>query len=309
MKARSLRYLDDGSIELIEMDVPDPGEGEVQVRGAACGICSWDIVTCRLGKDFAVPAPPGHEGVGYVTKIGAGVAGFTEGERVAAGGFATVANRSAAGMDKIPESDLADEYWIVEPVSCAVTGLDHCRIKRGERIVLIGCGFMGQLILQGLLHSEVKQVIVIDIEPSRLQRARDLGAAEVLHTDEVDAAELKARDIDVVVDTSGVQAGLDMATDIVRRGGVINLFGWIKGASAHFDPSKWHMGGFTVINSSPSACIRDTFAPAIESIHDGTFDLRPLVSHIVTLDEYPALMQSILAGDKTYNKGVVKLQP
>ena len=312
MSNKTLRYLDDGSIELFEREVSDPGENEVQVEGGACGICSWDVVTAKLGNQMHPMAPPGHEGVGYVAKIGAGVTGFKEGDRVAGGGFANVRNLSTQRVFKIPESDLPDEYWIVEPVSCAVTGIDHCQIQPGNRIVVVGCGFMGLLILQGLLRYPLDDLIVLDIVQSRLDLAQELGVGEVYNTAEVDLSdlsrELKSREIDVVVDTSGSQAGLDLSTDIVRRGGRINLFGWLKGQTASFDPTKWHLGGFTVVNSAPASKLRDTFEPAIRLIHKGIIDLKPLVTHTAVLEDYPNLMAQILAGDESYIKGVVTLK-
>jgi threonine dehydrogenase-like Zn-dependent dehydrogenase len=239
------------------------------------------------------------------------VTGFKEGDRVAGGGFATRRNLPANRAYKIPDSDLADEYWIVEPVSCAVTGLDHCRLQPGQRVAVIGCGFMGSLILQGLLHSYAGELIAIDIVQSRLDLAQRLGVEEIYNVAEIDAAELaedlQARQIDVVVDTTGSQSGLDLATDIVKRGGLINLFGWIKGDTATFNPTRWHTGGFTIVNSSPSSKLRDPFPPAIQLIWRGVFDLRPLVTHVVSLDEYPKLMKQILDGDATYVKGVITL--
>ena len=312
MSNKTLRYLDDGSIELFEREVLDPGENEVQIEGGACGICSWDVVTAKLGNQMHPMAPPGHEGVGYIAKIGAGVTDFKEGDRVAGGGFANVRNLSAQRVFKIPESDLPDEYWIVEPVSCAVTGIDHCQIQPGNRIVVVGCGFMGLLILQGLLRYPLDDLIVLDIVQSRLDLAQQLGVGEVYNTAETDlqdlSRELKSREIDVVVDTSGSQAGLDLSTDIVKRGGRINLFGWLKGQTASFDPTKWHLGGFTVVNSAPASKLRDTFGPAIRLIHKGIIDLKPLVTHTATLEDYPALMAQILAGDESYIKGVVTLK-
>ncbi len=311
MNSHTLRYLDDGSIELIEQEVGDPQPGEVQLSGGACGICSWDIATARYGKDMHPKAPAGHEGVGYVAKVGKGVSGLAEGDRVAGGGFATRRNLAADRVYKVPDSPLADEFWVVEPVSCAVTGLDHCHLQAGQRIALIGCGFMGQLILQGLLHAPLADLVVIDIAENRLALARQQGAAEAINSSRVDrgdlVANLKARNFDVVVDTSGSQAGLDLATDIVRRGGLINLFGWIKGDRATIDPTKWHIGGFSLVNSSPSAKLRDPFPPAIDLIQRGIFDLRPLVTHTVSLADYPDLMAEILAGDGGYVKGVVTL--
>ncbi|NJN81165.1 MAG: zinc-binding dehydrogenase, partial [Caldilineaceae bacterium] len=150
-----------------------------------------------------------------------------------------------------------------------------------------------------------------DVVQERLDLAKQLGATEVYNLAEIDAGELaptlKAREIDIVVDSTGSQSGLDLATDIVRRGGLINLFGWIKGQSASFDPTKWHLGGFSIVNSSPSSRLRDPFPPAIQMIDKGIIDLRPLVTHVVPLAEYPSLMESILSGDAGYIKGVIKL--
>ncbi len=311
MQSQTLRYRDDGTIELYLTEVADPGPGEVQVSGGACGICSWDIVTAKLGAKMDPVAPPGHEGVGRVSKVGAGVTNLKEGDRVAGGGFATVRNFASDRVYPIPPSNLADEHWIVEPVACAVTGIDHTNLQAGDTVALVGCGFMGQLILQGLLHSPVGRLNAIDIAADRLQLARDQGAQETFNAAKCDrdelAASLKEQQIDVVVDASGSQAGLDLSTDIVKSGGRINLFGWIKGQEASFDPTKWHLGGFTIVNSSPGSKLRNTFPVAIALIAAGVFDLRPLVSHTTSLAGYPTLMEEILAGDSTYLKGVVKL--
>ena len=178
--------------------------------------------------------------------------------------------------------------------------------------MVVGCGFMGLLILQGLLRYPLDDLIVLDIVQSRLDLAQQLGVGEVYNTAEADlpelSRELKSREIDVVVDTSGSQAGLDLSTDIVKRGGRINLFGWLKGQTASFDPTKWHLGGFTVVNSAPASKLRDTFGPAIRLIHKGIIDLKPLVTHTAMLEDYPALMAQILAGDESYIKGVVTLK-
>jgi threonine dehydrogenase-like Zn-dependent dehydrogenase len=311
MYTTTMRYLDDGRIELLELPIADPAPNELQIQGGACGICSWDINTAKYGNQLQPMAPPGHEGVGYVRKIGKDVKGFKEGDRVAGGGFATLRNLSVDRIYKLPESDLADEYWIVEPVSCAVTGLDHCQLRPGDRVAVVGCGFMGLLILQGLLHSPLDQLVVCDINPQRLALARELGVAETYDLSQINAqelaAELKPREFDVVVDTSGAQAGLDLATGIVKRGGLINLFGWLKGQTAYFNPTAWHLGGFRVVNSAPSARLRDPFPPAIRLIHRGIFDLRPLVTHVQPLTDYSSLMSQILSGDPTYIKGVVTL--
>ena len=88
-------------------------------------------------------------------------------------------------------------------------------------------------------------------------------------------------------------------------GGRINLFGWIKGQQARFDPTKWHTGGLTIVNSSPASKTRNT--PARHRA-DRRRCVRPApVGDTYALGGYPSLMEEILAGEKSYVKGVVTL--
>ena len=311
MRAKNVRYTAGGGAEIVETEVGEPGPGEVQVEVAACGICSWDLQTFKAGADSPYAAPPGHEGVGYVSKLGDGVHGIEIGQRVAGGGFGRLRNLPANRVYKIPESPLLDQHWIVEPVSCVVTGMDHCHLKVGERLAMVGCGFMGLMMIQGLAGAGADQLIALDIDDRRLQLALEMGATEAHNTQSEGfadvLADLRQRGIDTVVDTSGSQGGLDVATDIVRRAGRINLFGWIKGAQATFNPSTWHGKAISVVNSSPAAQLRDPFPPAIRLIDKGVIDLKPLVTHVVDIDDYPTFMAGVTRGEVDgYIKGVVQ---
>ena len=311
MRAKNVRYTAGGGAEIVETEVGEPGPGEVQVEVAACGICSWDLQTFKAGADSPYAAPPGHEGIGYVAKLGPGVSGIEIGQRVAGGGFGRLRNMPANRVYKIPESDLQDQHWIVEPASCVVTGMDHCHLKAGERLAMVGCGFMGLMMIQGLAGAGADQLIALDIDDRRLQLALAMGATEAHNTASADfadvQADLRGRGIDTVVDTSGSQAGLDIATDIVHRAGRINLFGWIKGTQATFNPSTWHGKAISLVNSSPAAQLRDPFPPAIRLIDKGVIDLKPLVTHVVDIDDYPTFMAGVTSGEvDDYIKGVVR---
>ena len=307
MKTQSIRYGENGGVEIIDIDVSDPQAGEVQVQSAACGICAWDLATFRDGGT----APPGHEGVGYVTKVGRGVRDIEEGMRVTGSGlgFDGIKNCSADRMYVLPESDIADEYWIVEPVSCVVTGLDTAPLLPADNVAVIGCGFMGLMFVQALSQFYTYDLIAIDIVEERLKLAKSFGAKYAYNPREIDASELvselKGHPIDVVFDCSGKPQGLNLATKIVRRGGHINLFGWIR-EDMTINGSEWHGGGFNLVSSSPGAKIRDTFPPAIRLLERGHIDLRPLVTHIVPLEDYPALLKEATGGNGSYIKGVVK---
>ena len=311
MKGRNIKYLPQGGLEIVEFEVPDPGPGEVQVQGTACGICAWDLYTYRHGSNAPSAAPPGHEGIGYVSKVGQGVTSLREGDRVAGGGFATVRNERAEAVYLMPPSRLPDEYWVVEPLSCAVTGTDHCNLRIGDRVAVVGCGFMGLLVVACLGRSFAQELIAIDIVPERLELAKRYGAQRGIDSGAPDlderVRELQALGIDCVVDASGAQAGLDLSTRIVKRGGRLNFFGWIHG-QATFSGDAWHGKGITVVCSSPSAKIRDPFPVAIQLIASGMVDPQPLVTHVVPLEEAGALMGAVTRRElPDYVKGVIKL--
>ncbi|MEM7020721.1 MAG: zinc-binding dehydrogenase, partial [Pseudomonadota bacterium] len=310
MKSKNIKYLPGGGAEIVEYEVGPPGPGKVQVENAACGICSWDIQTFKSGADWDAAAPPGHEGIGYVTQIGEGVKNIEIGQRVCGGGFGKVRNVSPRHLYKIPDSNLPDHHWVVEPASCVVTGVDLCNIKAGERLALVGCGFMGLMMVQILKGMGLDQFVALDIDDKRLALAKDMGAMEVYNTTSADFEDIKVdlrnRQFDCVADTSGSQAGLDISTDLVRRGGRINLFGWLKGTTATFNPTAWHGKGITIVNSSPFAQVRDPFPAAIRLINQGIIDLRPLVTHVVPIEEYPTFMKGVVSGEVDgYIKGVV----
>ena len=311
MKAKSFKYLDEGGIELVEYDVPDPGPGEVQIQGGACGICAWDLYTFKHGAKAPFAAPPGHEGIGYVVKLGHGVAGLNEGERVTGGGFATLRNVPADRVYPIPQSYLADEYWTVEPVSCVVTGVDHTNLRVGDRVAVIGCGYMGLMLVQCLGRSFAEELVGIDTVPDRLQLAKGYGASQVLNPSDVgfgsQLAELAESGIDTVIDASGAQAGLELSAKIAKRGGRILQFGWVHG-DASFPADVWHLRGYTVINAGPASKLRDTFPVAIRLIDRGAVKLEKLVTHVVTLAELDDLLARVTAKEEPgYIKGVVRL--
>jgi threonine dehydrogenase-like Zn-dependent dehydrogenase len=307
MKARSIHYAGKQQVNIVEVDVHDPGPGEVQVEGLACGVCAWDLHVYRNGADW--PVWPGHEGVARVAKVGPGVGHLKEGDVVTGVGlgFSELQTRSASGLYVLPKSERPLHNWIVEPVSCVVTGLDHCKLKAGDRVAVVGCGFMGQMFVQALSRSLLDRLIAIDVDPARLQMARQFGATDAYDARELDPQQLRDLWLDTVVDCSGNQAGLDLSSKIVKDGGRLNLFGWNHGTGA-FPGDVWHMRGITVVNSAPNSAERDPWPAAIRLLDRGQIDLAPLVSHVVPLEEYPSLLARATTRGSGYMKGVVRLK-
>lgn len=311
MKTRTIRYLKKGGLKIIEIKVPDPKPGEVQVKALACGICKWDIATYKHGATGRWAAPDGHEGVGIVWKLGKGVTELEEGDRVAVGSFAGYRNYGAKGILKIPASKIANEHWIVEPVSCVVNGIDTLRLLPADRVAVVGCGFMGLMFVQALAHSLVDRIVAIEVDDEKLDIAKQFGATDFANPKSpgFDRKLKKLRDlgIDKVIDCTGTQPGLTISTELVRGGGLLSLSGWIRG-EGRFPGTDWHMKGFTVVNSAPGCRIRNSWPAAIRLIQKKFINLAPLVTDVVGLDEYKPLLEGVLNGrPRTYIKGVVKL--
>jgi threonine dehydrogenase-like Zn-dependent dehydrogenase len=306
MKCRSINYSAKELVELIEVEVPDPGPGEVQIQSLASGICAWDVHVYKNGVDW--PTSPGHEGIGRVVKIGPGVTHLKEGYWVTGIGlgFTEFYNKPASSLYVIPGTTRKAKHWIVEPVACIVTGLDHCNLKAADRIAVVGCGFMGLMFIQALSHSLVDRLIAIDVNAKRLEMASTFGATETINAAEADPRKLQELSIDTVVDCSGNQKGLELSSKIVRPGGRLNLFGWNHG-TATFPGDLWHMNGLTVVNSAPNSALRDPWPAAIRLLDHGLINLEPLVSHVVPLNRYPALLKEAASNSGKYIKGVVEL--
>jgi len=306
-KALTMRYAAERRIELYETDVSDPQPGEVQIAVRACGLCAWDLATFKTGPAGPSPAPPGHEGVGVVKKVGEGVEDISEGDIVAGGGFCSLQNRRASSLVKLPEGIPEEDlpYWILEPVGCVVNGVDLAGPRPGDRIVLLGAGYMGLLMVQLLAHCPVAHIAAVDVLPERLELAAKLGADRVLRADEPDIVDvLQGLGVDTVIDTSASQAACDLGIELTPRGGKFVLFGWHRGP-LQMDGNKLHMTGITMINASPAAATLPEIGQRTARLMErGVLSNKPLVTHVMPIQKLESLLA--IGADKAdgYIKGV-----
>lgn len=74
-----------GAFEVVEREIPDPSAGQVRIKVQACGVCHSDVITKDGLMPIEYPRVPGHEVVGIVDELGAGVSGWKKGQRVGVG--------------------------------------------------------------------------------------------------------------------------------------------------------------------------------------------------------------------------------
>ncbi|MCH2222678.1 MAG: zinc-dependent alcohol dehydrogenase, partial [Dechloromonas sp.] len=198
-----------------EVAVPDVPAGRILVKIEASGVCHTDLHAADGDWPVKPPLPfiPGHEGVGYVAKVGAGVTWVKEGDRVGVpwlhtacghcehcitgwetlcdsqqmtgysvnGGYAEYVLADPAYVGKLPDSL---EFAPAAPVLCAgVTvykGLKVLDCKPGDWVVISGIGGLGHMAVQ-YAKAMGFHVIAVDVADDKLALARSLGADEVIN--------------------------------------------------------------------------------------------------------------------------------
>jgi propanol-preferring alcohol dehydrogenase len=215
---------------LREWDIPSPGSGQILVKTEFCGVCHTDIHAAD--GDWPVkptlPFIPGHEGIGRVSAVGAGVKTVKEGDRVGVPWLHSACGHceycltaweticpaeTFTGYNTngaFAEYLLADPNYVAHipaglsaqaaaPIICAgitsYKGIKQTEAKPGEWLAVSGIGGLGHLAIQYARHMGLK-VCAVDIDDGKLKLAKTLGADATVNAKEGDpvAAVKKATD-------------------------------------------------------------------------------------------------------------------
>jgi L-iditol 2-dehydrogenase len=223
---------------LEERAVPQPGPGQVAVRVTSVGVCGSDTHYYdhgRIGR-FVVEQPLvlGHEAAGVVTALGPGVTAPAVGQRVSIepgvpdltcgqclagrynlcpnmrffatppidGAFAEYVVVHAAFAHPVPDGISDDAAALLEPLSVGVWACRKARVTAGSRVLITGAGPIGLVSVQTALAFGATEVVVSDVNPARLELARELGATQVVDARTASVADLSSRP-DVLLECSG----------------------------------------------------------------------------------------------------------
>ncbi len=245
-----------------EVPVPRPGAGQLLVKVAACGVCHTDLHAAE--GDWPVkPSPPfipGHEGVGHVVAVGAGVSHVKEGDRVGVpwlysacghcvhclGGWETLCeaqqNTGYSVNGGFAQYTLADAGYVghlpkglgfveIAPVLCAgVTvykGLKVTEARPGDWVAISGIGGLGHMAVQ-YARAMGLNVAAVDVDDDKLRLAERLGASVAVNARNVDPAAFLRKEIGGAhgaLVTAVSPRAFEQATGMLRRGGTMVLVG------------------------------------------------------------------------------------
>ncbi|MFL5344921.1 MAG: NAD(P)-dependent alcohol dehydrogenase [Hyalangium sp.] len=257
--------------ELREVDVREPGPGEVLLKVGGAGACHSDLTIMGMPPGFmpyTLPFTLGHEAAGWVEAVGAGVTGFERGQPVLVYGpwgcgrckpcrqggenhcervIELRSHGGGLGRDGsmahyllVPSSRLLVPLGSLDPrdwaplVDAALT--PYHAIKRalpllvpGSTAVVIGVGGLGQMAVQLLRALSPARIIAVDTSADKLARAKELGADDVVRTDERAAEHIRqlthGLGAELVLDIVGVDSTLKLAAGVARARGQLTLIG------------------------------------------------------------------------------------
>jgi 2-desacetyl-2-hydroxyethyl bacteriochlorophyllide A dehydrogenase len=319
--SRAIVFHGDETWELRDLPVPDPQPGGAVLRVEATGLCHSDVDHFRgvihTSWGGAYPSIPGHEIVGRIEKIDPAAAaawGVAEGDRVAVwdivmtpkghriyghdfgvdegsglyGGFAEhLELLPGSRVHRLREDVPADQLTVFEPLSCAVTWVKP--VKDGDVVVIEGPGHMGMATVVAAKAAGAASVIVTGTSRDhfRLACAREVGADHAIDIDTADPVDqvrelTGGRMADVVIDAaSGTPATVNLAVDLVHKGGHIVLAGLKDRPLEGFDPNWIPTRALTI---HPGAGL--DAATAVDLINAGKVPTAKLLGDSFALEQF-----------------------
>ena len=250
-------------------DVPEPEikPDELLIRVRACGICGSDVHGYDGSSGRRIPPiVMGHEAAGVVAAVGEAVTDISKDDRVTfdstiscghchfckRGQINLCENREVLGVScgdyrrmgafaeyvavprricyRLPDELPFEKAAMIEAVSVAVHAVSLTPIALNDTAVVVGAGMIGLLTLQAARLAGCGRVIVVDVDSSRLDTARSLGASDVILAKDTDVtAEVKeltaGLGADVAFECVGATPTIETSIASTRKGGTVTLIG------------------------------------------------------------------------------------
>jgi len=304
-------------IELIERQLT-VDDDEVIVKNHLVGICGSDksfykgqlpLKTAEFRQDPKFPFYLGHESGGTVVEVGAKVREFKPGDKVMCFGW----NNNYADYFKAKVWELQagpvgldmDLVALGEPISCAMFSGLNSGTNLGDVVVVMGAGFAGQVIAQCAKKQGAATVIMVDVEESKLNTAKKLGADIGINATKQDPVAF-VKDFtggigaDVVVEAAGTEESFNAASELIKHNGLFVLYSWVT-TPIKLNISRWHDDGLEFRNTCLVHHTREqrvVWTPwAMKPVVKGIVDIKSLITHEFKLEDIAAAFDLAVKDD------------
>jgi L-iditol 2-dehydrogenase len=307
-----------GDLRYEEVPVPAIGPDEVLLEVRAAGICGSDIPRVFEKGTYHFPTIPGHEFAGVIVAANPGDEALL-GKKAAVfplipcgkcaacqigeypqcsdydyygsrrdGAFAEYIAVKKWNLVFVPESVSFESAAMCEPCAVAVHALSQAGISLGDTVAIFGAGTIGLLAAQAARGWGAAQVVLADVDPKKLDFARELGFRHTVNTKVDDPAEYvrkitDGRGADVALEAAGVSASVEGCLKTAKTFGKVVLMG---NPAKNMDiPQKayWEILRKQLFlkgtwNSSYNDAHND-WRLAVKCMEPGVFDLDKLITH------------------------------
>ncbi len=305
------------------LPLPDePGPNQALIRTTLATICGSDI---HIVDEMPVPpgVPMGHEAVGIVEAVGAGVTAFKAGDRVAVSCFACcgfcaqcqrgdhqlcetygapgnllfggqgeyfLVNGAQTSMARIPDA-LSDEdvIFTTDIMSTGFAAIERAGVAAGDTVAIFAQGPVGLCATAAARTMGAGTIVAVESIPERAEMARRLGADVVLEPGDAVTrimASTGNRGVDVAVEALGHQATFENCLTVARRGGTVSVVGVFSAFPTLTLPTSGSFLHRTIVTTlCPVGTERLTRLMAL--IASKRVDLTPLLTHSMKLSETP----------------------
>ena len=319
-RIRVSMYYNNRDVRLEELPVPEIESGELLIKIIASGICGSDVLEWYRARK--APVVLGHEIAGEVVKVGEGVERFRSGDRVFIGhhvpcntcrycraghhtacqtlhttnfdpgGFAEYVRAPSINVERgtfiLPEEVSWEAGSFVEPLACVVRGQRVAGFRPGMSVLVLGSGISGLLHIMLARAQGAGRIIATDINPWRVQMAKNFGADYVLDARE-DIPE-RVRELgggypaELVIVCAGALSAFKQALASVDRGGTVLTFATTDpGVEIPLPANEFWRNSIRVMPSYANSPYDAEVA--IELLRSRRVDVEGLVTHRLPLEE------------------------
>ena len=330
--------------EVTDLPEPDIGPEDVLIRVKACGICGSDVHGMDGSSGRRIPPiVMGHEASGVIAAVGGQVADWSVGDRVTfdstvycgrchfcrQGLINLCDNRRVLGVScaeyrqhgalaeyvvvpqrilyRLPDEVSFEHGAMVEPVSIAVHAASRVPVRLDDSVAVIGAGMIGLLVVQVLRAAGCGQIIAVDLDPFRLERALALGADVALNPADTDViAEIRqltcGQGVDLAFEVVGIDSTVQVAVQSLRKGGWLSLVGNLSPSVAL--PLQAVVTRQLTLAGSVASC--GQYPACLNLIGRGSLKLDSIISAVAPLNEGAVWFDRLYRGDENLLKVIIQ---
>ncbi len=311
-----------GSVRVAEVEPPAPAAGEVRLRVELVGICATDVHILHGSFPTAgYPITPGHEAVGVVESLGAGVAELAIGDRVVidpgvpcgvcrlcrqgrlnlcehrnaigitlTGASAELVTVPAPNCHRVLPGTEPRAAVLTEPLACVVHAFDLVRDPAGADVLVYGGGTIGLLAAFVARSLGAASVSVIELDAARAPKAARAGFSSAASADA-----LPQQDWGLVVDATGAVPAIRDGVTRLQRGGTLLQIGVARPeAILELHPYEVFQKELTITGSLTT---RYSFPRALDLLARGAVDADVILGEPFPLTQYAEAIDSAGRGE------------